>query len=145
MGSETDPMQSRTFGLPYSAPSAVADWLARFSGRCETDGPTAVANALVQLGVETPILCSCDQELGELVYEEDWVLWWLHCHHRQYNRAVWELIPPKTRYAIRTVVKRDLLVPNTIPSSEDEYGHIVRKEYGRSLLEHFLVAKPEWC
>lgn len=92
----------------------------------------------MQLGVDSTGTCDCTN-LGD-----GDVLDWLHNHHREFNSRVWKLLWGADRLqAVRSVIRRDLRVPNTVPSAEEEFGHIVRKDYGRALLDHFLKAQPD--
>ena len=108
----------------------------------------------------------------------DPVLVWLHEHHEDYTRLVYDLVDVRVDYGpnwivslrevLARVVRKDvdpvnwdavrLSYKEIHPScTEDEacshanaFGHLVRREYGRALLNHFLShpsggLSPQWC
>lgn len=119
------------------------DWLKRFKVSLETKGPTSSVHHLVQLGVEDPGNCNClPCDIGD-----DDVLGWLHENHREFNKAVWEMIISQQGMIgkLRLVLQRDLRGPDEFigkGKGSGPFGRIVLKEYGRELLDHFVRAKP---
>ncbi len=116
-------------------------WVIDFNVECTEFGPTKLANHLVMMGCNTAADCTADYSHDPHEIDKD-----PERHdelHRLYNTLVWRALKNSGMMsAVRTVIKRDLLVPNTIPDSGDDFGRIVRKDYGRKLLDHFLKSRP---
>ncbi|MDO8581847.1 MAG: hypothetical protein Q7S16_03145 [bacterium] len=122
-------------------PSDVQKWLEDFRIEVETKGPTAILNSLVQMGVENPSHCTCDDDF------QDPALVWCHAHHVELNREVYKILAEKPGLItkIRRAVRNDL---HTTSGMEDdpngEFGKIVQKDFARDLLAHFLTRDPAW-
>jgi len=116
----------------------ILSWLENLELRLGTEANTGLFNSLVQLGVEDPRACTCEDSLREPA------LIWLHAHHVQYNQAVWEILNsgPGVIQPLRRVTQRDLDGPDHFHNGPSAYGKLVLKSYGQALLDHFLKTGP---
>lgn len=133
-------LRERLESLVYPAEDGEDErkWVDVFHVDCIELGPTALANALVMMQPDTAADCNHhdDFEIDKNSRRHDDL-------HRVYNTLIWmSLRNSKMLFPVRVVLQRDLLVPNTICGCEDDFGRIVRKDYGRKLLDHFLKAHP---
>ncbi len=119
-------------------------WINDFRKECEEFGPTMLANHLVMMGANTAADCGADYSHDPHDIDKDPTR---HDElHIVYNTLVWRALWESGKmFAVRTVIKRDVR-PETRSLSEhdtdNDYGKIVLKTYGRKLLEHFLKSKP---
>jgi len=127
--------------------ATVTSWTTAFFNSCMNNSPGEIANTLVMIGPAVPSSCWCDDikeeecEGEEGLREFNCTLKYVHENHKEINTDLWKLLQAtgmlsKVRRAIR----------NDLKKGDEEYGLIVRKEYGRELLANFLKSKPspEW-
>jgi len=110
-------------------PPNILEWLADFENTLKAARPSEQFSAFVQLGVDIPGSCVC----GDFGQDD-----WIHTHHASYNRKIWALLDQYDALSsLRRVCRRDIDA-----AGEKEYGKIVQKEYGESLLS-FLTKRPD--
>lgn len=114
-------------------------WVTEFTKTLQEKVPskewTALLHHLVQMGVALPSACGCEQP-----WEKES---WLHKNHAEFNTQVRAAIMTTgAREGLYKALNRDLNGPNGI---DKNYGRVVRRAYGKELLDFLLVSPTkEW-
>lgn len=130
----------RNLLVEKQTPTEVLGWILEFNRILDTKGPTGIVHGLVQMGIHEEGKCGCTE--SEL---EDAVFAWCHANHKFYNTKIWGMIVSRCGLMrkLRRVIETDLRSPDQTLGTDEAFGKIVLKSYGRELLQFFLTLSPD--